>query len=34
MEKIASFTIDHIKLEPGVYVSRKDTVGCRSDHHI
>lgn len=27
MEKIASFTIDHIKLEPGVYVSRKDHVG-------
>lgn len=27
MEKIASFTIDHIKLLPGVYVSRKDTVG-------
>ena len=27
MEKIASFTIDHIKLQPGVYVSRKDTVG-------
>ena len=27
MEKIASFTIDHIKLEPGVYVSRKDTIG-------
>ena len=27
MEKIASFTIDHIKLEPGVYVSRKDNVG-------
>ena len=27
MEKIASFTIDHIKLKPGVYVSRKDTVG-------
>ena len=26
MEKIASFTIDHIKLEPGVYVSRKDYV--------
>lgn len=25
--KIASFTIDHIKLEPGIYVSRKDTVG-------
>lgn len=27
MEKIESFTIDHIKLKPGVYVSRKDTVG-------
>lgn len=27
MEKIASFTIDHIRLLPGVYVSRKDTVG-------
>ena len=27
MEKITSFTIDHIKLEPGVYVSRKDFVG-------
>ena len=27
MEKITSFTIDHIKLEPGVYVSRKDNVG-------
>lgn len=27
MEKIASFTIDHIKLEPGVYVSRTDSVG-------
>lgn len=27
MEKIASFTIDHIKLQPGVYVSRKDNVG-------
>ena len=27
MEQTASFTIDHIKLEPGVYVSRKDTVG-------
>ena len=27
MKKIASFTIDHIKLTPGVYVSRKDTVG-------
>ena len=27
MEKIASFTIDHLKLLPGVYVSRKDDVG-------
>lgn len=25
MKKIASFTIDHLTLEPGVYVSRKDT---------
>ncbi|MFG6355918.1 MAG: S-ribosylhomocysteine lyase [Acetatifactor sp.] len=27
MEKIASFTIDHIRLKPGVYVSRQDKVG-------
>lgn len=27
MEKIASFTIDHLKLQPGVYVSRKDHIG-------
>lgn len=27
MEKITSFTIDHIKLIPGLYVSRKDKVG-------
>lgn len=27
MEKIASFTIDHIKLEPGLYVSRIDRFG-------
>ena len=27
MEKIASFTIDHIRLQPGIYVSRKDHVG-------
>lgn len=27
MEKITSFTIDHLKLLPGVYVSRKDIVG-------
>ena len=30
MKKITSFTIDHIKLIPGVYVSRKDTVGVES----
>lgn len=27
MEKITSFTIDHMKLQPGIYVSRKDNVG-------
>lgn len=27
MEKITSFTIDHIRLQKGVYVSRKDLVG-------
>ena len=30
MKKITSFTIDHIKLVPGVYVSRKDTVGTET----
>ncbi len=30
MEKITSFTIDHIKLQPGLYVSRKDTVGAET----
>ncbi len=30
MEKIASFTIDHIKLEPGIYVSRKDHIGAET----
>ena len=30
MEKITSFTIDHIKLIPGVYVSRKDKVGSET----
>ena len=30
MEKIASFTIDHIKLQPGLYVSRKDTIGAET----
>ena len=34
MEKIASFTIDHIKLQPGVYVSRKDHIGDLSLIHI
>ena len=29
METIASFTIDHIKLQPGLYVSRKDAVGAQ-----
>lgn len=27
MEKIASFTVDHIRLLPGIYVSRKDHAG-------
>lgn len=27
MKKIASFTIDHLKLLPGIYVSRKDNIG-------
>lgn len=30
MEKIASFTIDHNKLQPGVYVSRKDHIGTET----
>ena len=30
MEKITSFTIDHIKLLPGLYVSRKDQVGVET----
>ncbi len=30
MEKITSFTIDHIKLQPGLYVSRKDKVGTET----
>ena len=30
MEKITSFTIDHIKLQPGLYVSRKDKVGSET----
>ena len=27
MKKIPSFTVDHIRLLRGIYVSRKDTVG-------
>ncbi len=27
MEKITSFTIDHLRMLPGIYVSRKDYVG-------
>ena len=27
METIASFTVDHLRLLPGVYVSRKDCIG-------
>lgn len=27
MKKIASFTVNHLTLLPGIYVSRKDTVG-------
>ena len=27
MEKIASFTVNHLTLLPGIYVSRKDYVG-------
>ena len=27
MKKIASVTINHLALEPGIYVSRRDAVG-------
>ncbi|MDD6057474.1 MAG: S-ribosylhomocysteine lyase, partial [Clostridiales bacterium] len=30
MKKIASFQIDHIKLQPGIYVSRKDHIGAET----
>ena len=30
MKKITSFTIDHLKLEPGFYVSRKDRIGAET----
>ena len=31
MKKIPSFTIDHIHLLRGIYVSRKDEVGSMSE---
>lgn len=30
MEKITSFTIDHLRLLPGLYVSRKDLIGSET----
>lgn len=30
MEKITSFTIDHNRLQPGLYVSRKDRIGAET----
>ena len=30
MEKIASFTINHLKLLPGIYVSRRDKIGAET----
>lgn len=30
MKKIPSFTVDHIRLQRGIYVSRKDTVGSET----
>ena len=30
MEKITSFTIDHILLQPGLYVSRTDKLGVET----
>lgn len=30
MKKIASFTIDHLRLLPGIYVSRKDHLGSET----
>lgn len=30
MEKIASFTVNHLTLKPGVYVSRKDHIGSET----
>ena len=30
MQKMTSFTIDHIRLQPGLYVSRQDKVGAET----
>lgn len=30
METIASFTVDHLRLWPGIYVSRKDNIGSET----
>ena len=30
MEKIASFTVNHLTLEPGLYVARKDRMGAET----
>ncbi len=30
MEKIASFTVNHLTLQPGLYVSRKDRIGVET----
>jgi len=30
MEKITSFTVDHIRLQPGLYVSRVDRIGSEA----
>lgn len=30
MEKIASFTVNHLTLKPGIYVSRKDHIGSET----
>ena len=30
MKKIASFTVNHLVLEPGIYVSRKDRLGAET----
>lgn len=30
MKKIASFTVDHLRLQPGLYVSRQDRIGAET----